>query len=186
MLGRIIGLAAAFTVIMVAEKFPGALAQINSPAPCCTDPWDPGGMHRDMWRHENMGPGQRQRMLRHWTFMNEGVPAAYRGARSPLDQTSATVDAGGRLYADNCASCHGASGLGDGEAGRALTPSPALLAQMIRMPMMADEYLLWAISERGAAFGTDMPGFKDGLSEDEVWKIIAYMRAGFPEVAAVD
>ena len=57
---------------------------------------------------------------------------------------------------------------------------------MIRMPMMADEYLLWAISEGGAPFGTDMPAFKDALSQDEIWQIIAYMRAGFPKVATND
>ena len=52
--------------------------------------------------------------------------------------------------------------------------------------MMADEYLLWAISEGGAPFGTDMPAFKDALSRDEIWQIIAYMRAGFPKVATSD
>lgn len=186
MLKRIIGVAVAFAAVLVVEKVPSAVAQSSAAQPCCADPWNPGGMHRHMWRHGNMGPGQRQRMLRHWTFMNEGVPAEYRGARSPLDQTSATVDAGGRLYADTCAACHGATGLGDGDAGRDLTPSPALLAHMIRMPMMADEYLLWAISEGGAPFNTDMPAFKDALSRDEIWQIVAYMRAGFPKVGTTE
>lgn len=186
MFGRITGLAIALTFALVAGNIPSASAQSNSPEPCCADPWNPGGMHRDMWRHGNMGPGQRTRMLRHWTFMNEGVPAEYRGERSPLDQTRAAIDAGGHLYAETCAACHGAAGLGDGEAGRGLTPSPALLAYMIRMPMMADEYLLWAISEGGAPFDTDMPAFKGALSQDEIWQIIAYMRAGFPKVATND
>ena len=186
MLGRITGLVIALTFALVSDNIPRASAQSNSPEPCCADPWNPGGMHRDKWGHGNMGSEQRQRMLRHWAFMNEGVPAEYRGARSPLGQTTVTVDAGGRLYADSCAACHGATGLGDGEAGRSLTPSPALLAYLIRMPMMADEYLLWAISEGGAPFDTDMPAFKDTLSRDEIWQITAYMRAGFPKVATTD
>lgn len=70
--------------------------------------------------------------------------------------------------------------MGDGEAAKALNPSPALLAYMIQMPMSVDEYMLWTISDGGAAFGTDMPAFKDVLSKDEIWKIVTYMRAGFP------
>ena len=87
------------------------------------------------------------------------------------------------LYGENCASCHGPTGQGDGEAGRALNPSPALLSHMIRMPMAVDEYLLWTISEGGEPFGTDMPAFKDALTPEEIWKVIAFMRAGFPEAA---
>jgi mono/diheme cytochrome c family protein len=147
------------------------------------DQWSPGGMQHDNWRRETMGSGQRQRMLRHRTFMNEGVPTAYRGARSTVQTTVDTVAAGRALYEANCASCHGATGMGDGEAGRSLSPPPALLSYMVRMPMAVDEYLLWSISDGGERFNTDMPAFRDALSEDEIWKIVVFMRAGFPPVA---
>jgi mono/diheme cytochrome c family protein len=120
-------------------------------------------------------------MLRHWTFMHQGVPTEYRGQTSTVAPTEATVREGATHYAQNCASCHGPTGLGDGEAGRALNPSPALLAYMINMPMAVDEYLLWTISEGGQSLGTDMPAFKDRLEPGEIWKIVAFMRAGFPE-----
>ncbi len=136
--------------------------------------------HMRGWGHGSMGPGQQQRMQRHWTYMNEDVPAAYREARSTIRATPENVSEGKTLYAENCASCHGAEGLGDGEAGRSLAPSPALLRWFVQMPMSGDEYLLWAISEGGERFGTDMPAFKEALSEEDIWKIIAYMRAGFP------
>lgn len=146
------------------------------------DFWQPGWMHRDMWTGRN-GPADMQaRMKRHWTFMHEGVPKAYAGARSPLSPTPATVSMGGKLYEENCASCHGKRGTGDGTEGRSLTPSPALLAWMIQRPVAVDEYLLWTISDGGAAFKTAMPAFKDTLSRDEIWQVIAYMRAGFPPV----
>lgn len=132
------------------------------------------------WGHGNMGPGQQQRMQRHWTYMNECVPAAYRGARSTIRATPEVIAEGQTLYTANCASCHGAEGLGDGEAGRSLVPSPALLRWFVQMPMSGDEYLLWAISEGGQRFGTEMPAFREPLTEEEIWKIIAYMRAGFP------
>lgn len=144
------------------------------------DMWDPGWMHRPMWNPMHMGPGQQQRMLRHMTFMHQGVPAKYRGQASTVAPTDAAIGEGAALYARNCASCHGPTGQGDGEAGRALNPSPALLAYMIQMPMAVDEYLLWTISEGGEPLGTDMPPFKDALAPEEIWKVIAFMRAGFP------
>jgi mono/diheme cytochrome c family protein len=122
-------------------------------------------------------------MLRHRTFMHQGVPAEYRGQTSTVALTEATIREGATLYAENCASCHGPTGLGDGEAGRALNPSPALLACMINMPMAVDSYLLWTISEGGKPFGTDMPAFRDTLTKEEIWKVIAFMRAGFPSGA---
>lgn len=115
--------------------------------------------------------------------MHGGLPAEYRGMWSPLKETSEVVRSGGELYNQKCAVCHGTQGMGDGEAAKALNPSPALLAYMIQMPMSVDEYLMWSIAEGGAQFGTNMPAFKDTLSRDEIWKIIAYMRAGFPELA---
>jgi mono/diheme cytochrome c family protein len=144
------------------------------------DMWDPGWMHRPMWDPGHMGPMQQQRMLRHWTFMHQGVPAEYRGQTSTVAPTEATIREGATLYAENCASCHGPTGLGDGEAGRALNPSPALLAYLINMPMAVDEYLLWTISEGGTPLGTEMQAFKDKLAPEEIWKIVAFMRAGFP------
>jgi mono/diheme cytochrome c family protein len=88
------------------------------------------------------------------------------------------------LYAEHCAGCHDPAGMGHGEAGLALYPSPALLAQLVRMPGGADEYLLWAIAEGGGAFASQMPAFADRLSREQIWQIIAYMRAGFPSAAA--
>ncbi len=121
-----------------------------------------------MWGSDQMGPGMNQRMEHHWTFMHQGIPTDYRGAGKPLSPDAKTINAGRTLYAENCASCHGASGMGGGEAGRSLNPSPALLAYMIQMPMAVDEYLLWTISSGGEAFVTDMPPFKDGLTTEEI------------------
>lgn len=145
--------------------------------------WGSGHMgsdHMQGWGWGHMGPGQQMRMQRHWTYMNEGVPTAYRGARSTVRGTAQVIEEGKSLYANNCASCHGAQGLGDGDAGRSLVPSPALIQSLVQMPMAEDEYLLWTIFEGGQRFGTEMPAFEGKLSEDDVWKIVAYMRAGFP------
>jgi mono/diheme cytochrome c family protein len=142
----------------------------------------PRWMDRHHWNPRGMGPDMNARMQRHWTYMHEGLPAEYAGQRSTVAANEATVAEGGKLYAANCASCHGKTGLGDGEAGKSLAPSPALLAYLIQRPVAADEYLLWSIAEGGKAFGTGMPAFKDTLKRDDIWRIVGYMRAGFPEV----
>ena len=112
--------------------------------------------------------------------MHYGVQKDYQGARSTVGTSKETIEAGGKLYAERCASCHGKEGLGDGQAPRSLLPSPALLAFMIQRPISVDEYLLWSIAEGGKQFDTEMPAFKDTLAREDIWKIIAYMRAGFP------
>ncbi|MFV0295565.1 MAG: c-type cytochrome [Hyphomicrobiaceae bacterium] len=142
----------------------------------------PAWMVRELWGPGRMPKGMMTRILRHMTYMNYGVPEAYDGAKSTVLPSPQTTAAGGKLFAQHCQGCHGRDGLGDGDAANALSPSPALLAFMIRRPISVDEYLLWAISDGGAQFGSAMPAFKDTLKRDEIWKIIAYMRAGFPIV----
>lgn len=143
--------------------------------------WDPEWTRRDTWKTERRSETPGWRMTRHQAFLEDGVPAAYRGAQNPTARTPPNVRKGGALHAENCASCHDASGTGHGDAGLALYPSPALLTHLIRMPDAVDEYLMWAVAEGGEPFGTDTPA--DELTDEQIWQIIAYMRAGFPAIA---
>lgn len=165
----------------------GAMAQQSGATPPGKggfDYWQPDWMVRELWGAGRMPRGMMVRLLRHTTYMQYGVGDAYQGKASTLPKGDETIAAGRKIYAANCASCHGADGLGNGEAANALSPSPALLAYMIRRPISVDEYLLWTISEGGTAFDTEMPAFKDKLSEDDIWRVVAFMRAGFPDAAA--
>lgn len=146
------------------------------------DIWDPLGSDHEYWTPERFDKAHEKRMLRHWTFTQNGVPEPYRGLVNPLGLTPRVVQAGGIVYKDWCADCHGETGMGDGDFALSLHPSPALLAFMIQVPMAVDEYLIWSISEGGGAFGTDMPAFGDPLKTEEIWAVISYMRAGFPAV----
>ena len=139
-------------------------------------------MVRELWGPGHMPKGMKVRLLRHSLFVQFGVPAEYAGAVSTVAAASKEdITAGREVYVANCASCHGKDGMGGGEGGKALSPSPALLAYMITRPVTVDEYLLWAISDGGAQFESEMPAFKTKLKRDEIWRVIAYMRAGFPE-----
>ena len=140
------------------------------------DMWHPNYM----WGAEIESPSVRVRMQRHFTYMYNGVPPAYRDAKPPFPSNPDRSAQGRDLYRTSCAECHRMDGSGGGDAALGLAPSPALLAHMIRRPGAADEYLLWCIADGGAQFGTDMPAFKDSLPRDAIWKIIAFMRAGFP------
>jgi mono/diheme cytochrome c family protein len=145
------------------------------------DYWQPDWMVRELWGPGSMPKGMMVRLLRHTTYMQYGVPKGYEGAKSTVSTGSQTIALGGKLYAEQCAMCHGRDGMGDGDPGRAVSPSPALLAYMIRRPISVDEYLLWAILDGGKQFDSEMPAFKDKLSRDDIWRVIAYMRAGFPD-----
>jgi mono/diheme cytochrome c family protein len=172
--------------LSIAGSYPGpAGAQLRDPPPGW-DMWYPGWTREDAWQPERMDRGLRWRMTRHEAFIRNGVPAPYAGARNPMPRTPATISEGGALYARDCAACHDETGMGDGDAGNALYPSPALLAHLLRMPDAVDEYLLWAISEGGKPFGTAMPAFEGSLTRDQIWQIITYMRSGFPPLDGSD
>jgi mono/diheme cytochrome c family protein len=175
---------AAFAMLLL-----GAAAILGSLSAVATTQEHPPFAKRDPWMPEWMmepgGPGpmsptMMSRMLRHAQFLNFGVPKPYEGAQSTVKSDKATIAEGRALYHANCETCHGPDGMGDGETGKALSPSPAVLAFMITRPIAVDPYLLWSVSEGGKQFESKMPAFKDKLTREEIWKIIAYMRAGFP------
>jgi mono/diheme cytochrome c family protein len=145
-----------------------------------SEEWEPG---RPLgWNFKNLSPEQQQRMLRFSTFVNKGVPEDYLKAENTVGYTTKAIAAGGPLYVTHCAKCHGESGLGNGELAYVLTPSPALLAYTIQQPIAIDQYLLWSISEGGKQFDTAMPSFKNELTQEQIWQIVAYLRASFPAV----
>jgi mono/diheme cytochrome c family protein len=108
--------------------------------------------------------------------MRYGVNPKYAQMRNPLRPTQTNVEAGRRLYSQNCAACHGERGYGDGPAGRNLNPPPANLVGIGRMPMVGDGYLYWTIADGGQPLGTAMPAYKDTLKRSDIWKIVLFLR----------
>jgi mono/diheme cytochrome c family protein len=159
--------------VLLASAVSRSLAQARLPA----EPDMPMG-----WNFKNLSPEQQQRMLRFSAFVNKRVPEDYLRAENSVGYTTNAISAGGPLYLAKCSKCHGDTGLGNGELAYSLNPSPALLAYLVQQPIAIDQYLLWTISEGGQQFGTTMPSFKTELTQDQIWQIVAYLRAGFPVV----
>jgi mono/diheme cytochrome c family protein len=103
------------------------------------------------------------------------VPAEYVDLvnTTPADEDS--LARGQVVYAAQCETCHGATGMGEGPAGQGLNPAPAPIAHTSQM--LSDGYLYWRISEGGHNFGTAMPAWNEALSQQARWDLINYMRS---------
>jgi len=131
-----------------------------------------------------MGSGYSSMPRMHFAMMS-GVPAPYNSLSKPLPRTRETVNKGAAVYGQSCASYHEATGAGDGPVGRTLSPPPANLQWLAQMPMVQwDPFMYWTVAEGGAQFGSAMPAFKDALSKDDIWAVIAYIQARLPQTAA--
>ncbi|MCA9970008.1 MAG: cytochrome c [Anaerolineales bacterium] len=117
-----------------------------------------------------MGPGSGM-MARHQAT----IPAPHAGLTSPIPADEASIARGGDIFALYCANCHGDGGMGDGPIAANLDPAPAPIAHTSQM--LGDDYLFWRISEGGHDFETAMPAWQQGLSEDQRWDVINYVRA---------
>ena len=150
------------------------------------DMWSEMRKPAPYWSSKETEPDLLPRLERHREFMKAGAPVEYRGGKNPYPQARMIIDDGGRLYEKHCATCHGAKGAGNGKAGEDLRPPPAFLRYLIRRPRSVDEYLQWTISEGGEQFSSDMPSFKEDLTDLQIWQIVTYMRADFPDVGNID
>ncbi|HXT78765.1 MAG TPA: CopD family protein [Acetobacteraceae bacterium] len=97
---------------------------------------------------------------------------------SPTGFAAASIVHGQRLFAENCAPCHGAGGRGDGPAASSLPIHPAdLTAPHVWMHM--DGELFWWIGHgiEGPEGGLVMPAFADQLQASDRWDLIDFIHA---------
>ncbi|MFQ5914324.1 MAG: c-type cytochrome [Nitrospinota bacterium] len=86
---------------------------------------------------------------------------------------------GKEMYAKLCASCHGATGKGDGPMAAALTPKLKDLSNKAYLSKLDDKYLVDITAKGGAAIGKAplMPPFGGSLKEEDIRDVIAYIRS---------
>ncbi len=147
-----------------------------------------GGSHEGGHGHEEeMGHGHAG-THRHDSWVNP--PAAYASKAWDKWDDGQIGARGQQLYLQQCASCHGKEGRGDGPVAAGLAHKPADLTNHFHnAPGDGDGYLFWRISEGGQvppfnAMQSAMPSFKH-LSEDDRWAILTYVHqrfhGGFPK-----
>jgi mono/diheme cytochrome c family protein len=98
------------------------------------------------------------------------VPPDFANLANPFGADAAI--AGAAVFKNNCESCHGRQGHGDGPAGTALAPAPKNLALL--QTLVGDDYLFWRISV--GKDGTAMIAWKDVLTEEQIWQLVAFIR----------
>ncbi len=109
-------------------------------------------------------------------LLAEAYPTSF--YHSPTGFTAASIEGGSALFAQNCTSCHGQNGAGDGPLAKTLAVPPADLTAA-HLWMHADGELFWWLSH--GMFTPEgqqvMPGFAARLDEDSRWALIDYIRA---------
>ncbi len=98
------------------------------------------------------------------------APASTRAQKNPLagaggKVAAGAVTAGGKLYADKCAGCHGSGGGGAGNV-------PALYRGATQRA--TDGEVFWFVTEGSASNG--MPAW-GSLPEEERWEIVSYVKS---------
>jgi mono/diheme cytochrome c family protein len=91
--------------------------------------------------------------------------------KNPLVPTANVIAIGQKLYVENCLTCHGATGKGDGPGAAALEKKPADLDARIKAGA-TDGELFWKISEGRSP----MISWKGSLSETQRWALVSYLR----------
>ncbi len=89
------------------------------------------------------------------------------------------AEKGKTLFAQYCASCHGASGKGDAPAAAALNPKPKDLTDKAYVAGLKDQYLFDLIQKGGAAVGKSplIPPFGSKLKDQDIRDVIAFIRS---------
>lgn len=101
-----------------------------------------------------------------WAVPDE---AAARTSPTPADEP--LITAGKKVFAANCAACHGEAGKGDGPLAFMLKPPPLDLSGA-KIMTQSDGALFWKITTGRAP----MPAFDGILTEVQRWQVVGYLR----------
>jgi copper transport protein len=92
-----------------------------------------------------------------------------------------SLESGKDIYEQQCMSCHGSTGQGDGPAAAGLNPPPANFQLHLAGGNHTDVQIYNWISN-GIPY-TAMPAFGGTLSEDARWQLVSYLRTLVPVVS---
>ena len=99
--------------------------------------------------------------------------------KNPVAADATSLAAGQKLYDKNCASCHGATGKGDGKMGAELTPKPSDLTDADWKHGSSDGEIFKVLGE--GVKNTAMRTYKSKMTEHEMWDVVNYVRSLGPK-----
>ena len=97
------------------------------------------------------------------------IAAAFVFLAGTAATTAKAQASGAEIYKTKCQMCHGATGLGDSPAGKALKATPFNTPDFIK----ASDASLLAIIKDGK---NKMPGFTGKLKDAQISEVLAYIR----------
>jgi mono/diheme cytochrome c family protein len=117
-------------------------------------------------------PSRVETRLITWTKHNITVKGTH--DRNPLPPTHETIQSGKETFGAYCVVCHGRDGQNTGVPfAQALSPPiPSLASPDVQS--YTDGQLRWIV-EKGVA-PSGMPASKGILSDDDIWKLVVYIR----------
>jgi mono/diheme cytochrome c family protein len=101
------------------------------------------------------------------------VPEEVKKLKNPLRPSQLILKAATKIYADECAQCHGQRGKGDGPEAAMHSPAPADLTDAGQMNRVTDGEIFYQISEGRKP----MPSFKKRLTEQQRWGLVLLVRS---------
>jgi mono/diheme cytochrome c family protein len=106
------------------------------------------------------------------------APTAALDCKNPTGELRGDKARGATLYAGTCASCHGATGHGDGPASKGLNPPPANHTDPGRMGKLTDLDIYHVICGGGASVGKSplMAAWGPIVGDQGIRDLIAYIR----------
>ncbi len=99
------------------------------------------------------------------------APPFAKSLKNPLKGDKNSIKLGKELYAQQCATCHGESGTGDGPSARFLEKHPRNLTDK-DFQSQSDGEIFWKITTGNPP----MPTFKDMLTKEQRWQLVNYIR----------
>lgn len=100
------------------------------------------------------------------------VPDKSAKAANPVKTSASSVSEGKALWSQHCSSCHGKTGLGDGNKAAQLKTQPSDFSKAA-FHGQSDGSLFFKVSEGR----DDMPSFKKKIPEaEDIWNLVNFMR----------
>jgi mono/diheme cytochrome c family protein len=91
-----------------------------------------------------------------------------------LSTSDSLIARGKTLFQENCSTCHGLSGKGDGPDAADLSTPPVDFTDQSKMAQTSAASLYQAIS---SGIAPDMPAFLNTLDDNERWALVSYLRS---------